>query len=143
MFLANCYAILHEHIRLEPYIRRAMPAPLRRLITTKLLRFYLGQESLHPRADVPTQADQTFPETLRQLDNPELIAFLQGMGGWDRTPHDLGSSHATNWADLSDRMNFIVDLFRSRHLSTNIFEPPFTEKQQMELVAGRIPRGKL
>ena len=30
MFLANCYAILHEHIRLEPYIQKAMPRLLRR-----------------------------------------------------------------------------------------------------------------
>jgi hypothetical protein len=143
MFLANCYAILHEHIRLEPHIRAAMPAPLRRLITARLLRFYLGGESLSLHNDVPTQEHQIFPETLRQLDNPELIAFLQGMGGWDRTPHDLGSSRATNWADLSDRMNFIVDLFRSRHLSPNIFAPPFTEKQEAELMAGQMPQSKL
>lgn len=143
VFLANCYAILHEHIRLEPYIQKAMPRILRRLITARLLRFYLGAAALQVSADVPTEKNQIFPETLRELDNPELIAFLQGMGGWDRTPNDLGASQATDWADLSDRMNFIVDLFRSRHLSANIFEPPFTDAQEAELMAGRIPAGPL
>jgi hypothetical protein len=143
MFLANCYAILHEHIRLEPYIRDSMPAPFRRLITARLLGFYAGGESFQLCSDIPTLLDQPFPETLRELDNPELIAFLHGMGGWDRSPHDLSSSRATNWVDLSDRMNFIVDLFRSRHLSQHIFEPPFTERQQQDLAAGLVPRGKL
>lgn len=143
MLLANCYAILHEHIRLQPYIRAAMPAPFRRLITARLLRFYLGQEALRVRADVPADQEQAFPETLRELDNPELIAFLQGMEGWDRTPNQLAASRATDWADLSDRMNFIVDLFRSRHLSPKILSRPFTEEQIVELKAGRLPRGPL
>lgn len=143
MFLANCYAILHEHIRLEPYIRAAMPPLLRRLITTRLLRFHLGREALHVSANVPTANYEAFPETLRELDNPELIAFLEGMGGWDRTPHTLEASGATDWASLNDRMNFIVDLFRSRHLSPNILASPFTEQQEFELLAGRVPNGPL
>jgi hypothetical protein len=143
MFLANCYAILHEHMRLEPYIQTSMPRPLRRLITARWLRFYLGGEALTVHADVPAETEQIFPETLRELDNPELIAFLQGPEGWDRTPNDLSASHAIDWTSLSDRMNFIVDLFRSRHLSPNVCEPPFSETQEAELMAGRIPAGRL
>jgi len=80
---------------------------------------------------------------LRDLTNPELIAFLQGMDGWDRTPNELCDSHADDWANLKDRMNFIVDLFRTRHLSPDIFTPPFTKAQESDILAGRVPSGSL
>lgn len=143
MFLANCYAILHEHIRLEPYIRAAIPPLFRRSITARVLRFYLGGESLEVHDDVPAAQTQVFPETLRELDNAELIAFLQGMEAWDRTPNTVEASGATDWSDLRDRMNFIVDLFRTRHLSPAVFARPFTEEQEAELLAGRMPEGRL
>ena len=141
MFLGNCYAILHEHIRLQPYIHAAMPGPFRRLITARLLSFYLGQESLQVRADVPAGQLEPFPDTLKELDNPELIAFLEGMEGWDRTPNRLKDSHAEDWGELQDRMNFIVDLFRTRHLSPEISARPFTDAQEADLRAGRLPTG--
>jgi hypothetical protein len=143
MFLANCYAILHEHIRLTPFIRAAMPRVLSRFITVRLLRFKLGGEALQVGADILPESVDIFPETLRDLENPELIAFLQGIDGWDRTPNDLSDSHANDWANLKDRMNFIVDLFRTRHLSPNIFTPPFTKAQESDILAGRIPDGSL
>jgi hypothetical protein len=142
-FLANCYAILHEHIRLEPYIKAALPAPFRRLITARMLRFYIGGRPLHVHHDVPPDQQQIFPETLRKLDNAELIAFLEGMEAWDRTPNTLESSGAVDWSNLKDRMNFIVDLFRTRHLSSAVFAPPFTDSQETDLLAKRIPAGRL
>jgi hypothetical protein len=63
-----------------------------------------------------------------------------GMGGWDRTPNDLGASQATNWADLSDRMNFIVDLFRSRHLAEHIRAA--VHRRSGSGVAGRTHPGR-
>lgn len=143
MFLANCYAILHEHIRLEPYIRAAIPALFRRMITARMLRFYIGGNALRVHHDVPAEQSCGFPETLRELDNPELIAFLEEMEAWDRSPNALEASGANDWSDLKDRMNFIVDLFRSRHLSPAVFARPFTEKQEAELLAGVRPGGPL
>jgi hypothetical protein len=32
---------------------------------------------------------------------------------WDRTPDSTHATAAADWSDLSDRMNFILDLFRS------------------------------
>ena len=98
---------------------------------------------MHVHDNVPPAQNQTFPETLRVLDNSELIAFLQGMEAWDRSPNTLESSAANDWSDLKDRMNFIVDLFRSRHLSRSVFASPFTEQQENELIAGRVPDGPL
>jgi len=46
------------------------------LITSQLLRFQLGGEALQVGTDVPLK-HQFFPETLRDLENPELIAFCR------------------------------------------------------------------
>lgn len=52
-------------------------------------------------------------------------------------------SGATDWSSLKDRMNFIVDLFRSRHLSPAVFARPFSLTQESEVMAGRVPEGPL
>ena len=41
-YLANCLAVYHEHVRLEPYIRGAMPWIVRRCVTRRLLQFDVG-----------------------------------------------------------------------------------------------------
>lgn len=143
MLLANCYAILHEHIRLEPYISSAMPILFRRWITARLLNFHIGEDELRVGLDVPNEEGQSFPETLREIENPELLAFLEGEEGWDRTPDSLAGSRARDWANLRERMNFIVDLFRSRHLNPKLFAAPYTGEQCEELMEGRIPSGPL
>jgi hypothetical protein len=92
---------------------------------------------------VPSVLGNAFPETLRTLDMPELVAFMRGMDGWDRTPDSLDGSHARDWSRLEDRMNFIVDLFRSRHLADEVFAQPFSADQCAAIRAGRMPDGRL
>lgn len=143
MLLANYCAILHEHLRLDPYIGAAIPRPWRRWVTDRLLSFTVGGEAMRVDMDVPATADGAFPETLRELVDAELLSFLHGSTGWDRTANDLLGSGATNWAAIGDRMNYIVDLFRSRHLQPTLFAAPFTAEQTRALAAGRIPPGRL
>lgn len=83
------------------------------------------------------------PCTLQHLENVELLGFLGGPGGWDRSPDSVLGSHAANWADIHDRMNFICDLFRSYHFDPGLFSAPYTEAQCAAIEAGRIPRGSL
>ncbi len=139
MLLANLSAILHEHVRLQPYIRGAMPGPLRRLVTAHLLEFDLGPYDHEVDKDVQPWQGASFPETLTELVNSDLVNFLSGEGGWDRTPNELAGSRATDWSNIRDRMNFIVDLFRSRHLDEGLFEDPFTEAQRRDVLAGAVP----
>lgn len=143
MLFANYAAILHEHVRLQPYIRGAMPGPLRRLVTAHLLEFELGSYEHQVDEDVERWKGASFPETLTHLDNRDLVSFLSGEGGWDRTPNDLAGSRASDWSDIRDRMNFIVDLFRSRHLDEGLFAAPFTDAQRREVLAGAVPAGPL
>jgi len=67
MLLANLSAILHEHVRLQPYIRGAMPGPLRRLVTAHLLEFELGPYDHEVDKDVEPWQGASFPETLTEL----------------------------------------------------------------------------
>ena len=141
MYLANLYAILHEHLRLEPYIDASMPPPFRRWITSRLLDYCIGSEALRVAQDIAMR-DATaapFPPALTTLGDPELRAFLEGPEGWDRTPGSLAGSSARDWTCLQDRMNYIVDLFRTRHLNPALFTAPFTPDQCAAITAGHTP----
>jgi hypothetical protein len=139
MLYGNLLAILHEHHRLEPYIEGSLPRPLRRLVTARLLGFAIGHESMRVSANVAPDRGVVFPKTLTTIEDRDLRTLLDGPGGLDRTPDSLDGSAAEDWTSLSDRMNFICDLFRSRQLDPELFEPPFTEEQQAAIAAGRVP----
>lgn len=134
-FLANCQAVWHEHIRLEPYIAGAMPRPLRRRITRRLLDFRVGPEPLHVGRDLTPVAGAGHAPTLATPATVEGVALVEQLRRPGRTPGSLTGSGAANWADLADRMNYIVDLFRSRHLEPGVFEPPYPPPETDELRA--------
>jgi hypothetical protein len=77
-----------------------------------------------------------FPETLKQITNQELGFLLEKH---DLTPDSLIDSGALDWADLPDRLHFIIDLFRCYQEEHNLFEPPFTPEQVAALKDGRLP----
>jgi hypothetical protein len=143
MLYANLLAILHEHRRLEPYIDSSLPKPLRRLVTARLLGFSIGHESMRVSANVAPDHGVVFPKTLATIEDRDLATLLDGPGGLDRTPDSLDGSAAHDWTSLSDRMNFICDLFRTRQLDPELFEPPYTDVQRAEITAGRVPAGPL
>lgn len=140
MLLANLYAILHEHIRLQPYIAGAMPVLARRLITRCLLDFSIGRRTMRVSADVVPLGGEA---ALAHLENAELVRFLAGPGGWDRPPDSGRGSRARNWADLGERMHFISALFRTYHDDPDLFQAPYSAAQRAAIAAGRIPGGAL
>ena len=134
MLTANLLAILHEHHRLDPYIDAAMPRSVRPLVTRYLLTFSLGTEVMRVSRDVTARGPAGFPDTLRTIESPELARLLDGPGGLDRTPNSLDGSGAGDWTTLADRMNFIVDLFRTRQFDENLFAPPFGQSEWDALI---------
>jgi hypothetical protein len=136
--LANLLAILHEHRRLEPYIDDSIPRPLRRFVTSRLLDFRVGPEALEVSRDVPAGAG--YPDTLITVESARLEDFLRE---WDRTPHTVAGSAAADWTKIADRMNFICDLFRTRHRDPGLFAPPYPSDQRDAILAGRVPAGPL
>lgn len=81
-----------------------------------------------------------YPKSLNQITNPELCAFLE--------KHDLsqGSVYGTgalDWAELPDRLNYIIGLFRCYQEHQELSAPPFAPEQVAALSEGRLPSGRL
>jgi len=74
------------------------------------------------------------------LDHPELARLV---AAYRREGKALRGSRALDWGNLDHRMSFIVDLFRSRLRSLELFEQPFLLAQQQAMEEDRIPSGPL
>jgi hypothetical protein len=59
MIAGNCKIVYHEHIRLEPYIRGAMPWIVRRCTTERWMTFEIGERVLAVGEDVPGTSTST------------------------------------------------------------------------------------
>jgi len=81
-----------------------------------------------------------YPERLIEVSDPELRQLLQQI---EPASDGLSGSGARDWADLHDRLHFIAELFRCYAESTDLFGPPFTQQQVIDLKAGRKPAGRL
>jgi hypothetical protein len=107
---------------------------------------YLMSLSLPGGAELPlgrnipkdASAPDYVPPPLQNITAPsDLLALLQQ---YDRArgATDVGSA-CVDWRMLPDRMNFIVNLFRSRQLAAELLDPPFNEAQQAAILDGRVP----
>ena len=128
-YFANCLAVLHEHIRLEPYIKRSMPFIIRKCATKRLMQFDVGQVKLRVNEEVPKLEGKAVPETLRDLTNLKLSDFLNGENGWGG---DLRTSPARDWTNIRERMRYIVQLFRVMHLDRSVFSEPNAPTQRRQ-----------
>jgi hypothetical protein len=125
VFAGNCLAVWHEHVRLQRDISAALPHLLRRPITRRLLHFSVGPEPLHVGQDLTPLEGDAWPSTLANLEVPVAVAVVTAMRDCTRLPDQLESSAAADWTVLHERMNYIVDLFRSRHLMVGVFDAPY------------------
>ncbi len=138
-YFANCLAILHEHIRLQPYISKSMPFFIRKCVTERLMTFSVGDEVLAVHEDVPAIDQEAFPPTLVDLKIAELNEFLNGTEGWDVARDDLRNTGASDWTKIKQRMGYIVNLFRSRHLLSEVTASPYSPEQMASIAAGKLP----
>jgi hypothetical protein len=121
-YFANCLAVLHEHIRLEPYIKKSMPYIIRKCATKRLMQFDVGRVKLKVSEEVPSLKGEPFPNSLNELSSIELAKFLDGPNGWGG---DLGKNPARDWTNIRERMRYIVQLFRVMHLENSVFSEPY------------------
>jgi hypothetical protein len=91
--------------------------------------------------DVPPRAGQPmFPNDLEHIKEAALDDFFRE---FDQTGGTGVGSAARDWAELAQRMNYIVNLFRSRQQDCEWLFPPFTDVQWAEMQEGRVPAGGL
>jgi len=165
IFHANALVGYHEQMRLQDEVAGALAAvrvlmpepgdsgvgrwmlqrfvvPLMRSLSTRwFMRMELPGRGAPLGRDVPRLAcGAMFPAELEVLELPALRALIARL---DRTPDTTRGSAARDWADLGDRMNYIVDLFRSHQQAPQMRGPLFSPVQVRAIRAGEVPPGPL
>lgn len=110
---------------------------LRQILTESMLAIQLPSGR---RLSLAADLAGSFPGNLQRLTNPELAQLLAQL---DPTPDSLVDSGALDWADLQDRIHFIIDFFRCYQETPDLFLAPFTPAQVATLKAGLLPGGVL
>jgi hypothetical protein len=139
-----------------------------RFATELLLTLKLPDGTVRLGHDLPAVPGQPlFPAVLVHIQDPTLTEMLahynalaaRGME-WEALRHlaetaetlfaKLGidrsiaiGTAADDWVSLSQRMRFILELFRSRQQDRRLLEPTFSPSQVSEMLGGRIPAGPL
>ena len=135
-------------------VSKAAGPPLQQLVdslwdgtmTSLLMTLRVPGAALRLRDDLPPLPDgQLFPADLAELlDDPEELAEAVGVfGAWDRTNGTGHHDGAHDWAVLRDRMNYIVNLFRSRQQDPTLAVAPFTAEQLATMQTMQMPDGPL
>jgi hypothetical protein len=71
----NCEIVYHEHIRLEPYIRGAMPFIVRRCATERLMTYEIGYRVLTVGEDLPGSATPTAAKNWTRIEERMRYVF--------------------------------------------------------------------
>jgi len=109
-------------------------------LTEILLCLETFDEKLELHRDLPPLADGLYPPMLADLKGS---AAEGPFARWDRTLGKGAPTGAHDWAEIDDRMNYIVNLFRSRQRHPALFNPPFSPAQLASLAADQLPAGHL
>lgn len=137
-YLGNCFAVWHEHVRLEPYIQGAMPLVIRRCVTQRLLQFDIGALRLAVAQDVPV------PAVLADaaLYTTPALNLLRSVGGEvvDGAASFAGTA-ARDWTRIKERMRYVFALFHAFHTEPQVCLAPYTADQLAAIEAGRYPTG--
>lgn len=112
----------------------------RRVTTRLFLSINMPDGPLALARDVPPVDGLRWPAALDTIRLPELATFL---AAHDRTRGTGVNSGALDWADLDQRMNYIVNLFRSWQQHPTLLQCPFSDRQLDVMQSGHVPEGPL
>ncbi|AKF80582.1 hypothetical protein MFUL124B02_14040 [Myxococcus fulvus 124B02] len=99
----------------------ALAGQFRQFATEHMMKIGLPNGSLSLGDDITPGRQGSFPEHLRTIESGDLNRLL---GQYDKTPNTLRGSSANDWSKFDQRMNYIVDLFRSRQSDPSLFNAP-------------------
>lgn len=113
----------------------------RQCVTRIFMTLRLPEGEIHLGQDLRTSAGrELFATPLRSIELTELrslLATYRADGG------SAMESGAADWADIPERMHFILTLFRARQQDRRLFEQPFSDAQRRDIAAGQLPEGAL
>lgn len=114
----------------------------RRLLTRYMMRLRLPYGDISLGRDLPRLPNRrAYPDILNEIESRELKVLL---AKYDRSFRgNLKNSRSRDWGNLDDRMNFIANLFRSRHKSLELFDQPFFHEQRQAMQESVVPHGRL
>ena len=117
-------------------VQRAASELAREAITDSFMVLSLPGRVLALGAHLP----DGYPEALRAPTNAELTELLARFEPAAPASDDCG---ARDWADLQQRMHYIVHLFCAFHAREELAGPPFTPAQVASFRRGVVPAGDL
>jgi len=143
-YFGNCFAVWHEHVRLEPYIRGAMPRIIRRCVTERLLQFDIGALKLAVAQDVPAPILPTELDATPSSQAEAPLALLRtGSGSGPAGSASVARTAAGDWTRIKERMRYVFALFRAFHAEPQVFSAPYNATQLAALAAGQRTLGTL
>ena len=139
-----CHRLVPE--RVERWIvarakRRVAPhltALWEHVATRMMMTLTVPGQTLHLGRDLPPGPEgELFPPALGDITRAELRELLDE---WDPTGGTGRGCAARDWADLHQRMGYIVNLFRSRQQELDLSVSPFSDAQLATMRDGMVPR---
>lgn len=128
--------IVDEHFQAEVHRLRAI---YRDVLTELFMTLAVPGRTIRLGADVKYPKGG-LPEALKKesiiAHDLELALLLEGYGALTNGEEDSG---ARDWTRITDRMHFIIDLFRANQRVGYLFDEPFSEKERERLDAGELP----
>ena len=80
------------------------------------------------------------PAVFAALDEPDLLALIRPFEPGGGACHGCG---VEDWADLDQRMHYILHLFRAYHATPALYGEPFSPAETEAIRSGRLPDGEL
>jgi hypothetical protein len=109
----------------------------RRCATRLLMQLRLPSGDIELGSDLQASPGQPlFPQGLQTIELDDLRKLLAVYGADGNTARGSG---AEDWADILERMHFILTLFRSRQRDGRLFGQPFSAEQRTAISRGQLP----
>jgi hypothetical protein len=139
-YLGNCFAVWHEHVRLEPYIQGAMPLIIRRCVTQRLLQFDIGSVRLAVAHDVPANDAAAALARPQSAQGEQALALLRQGSRNVQSSIPFKGTAAGDWTCIRERMRYVFALFQAFHAEPQVFSAPYDAMQLAALAAGQRPQ---
>ncbi|MEW6281847.1 MAG: hypothetical protein AB1758_24790, partial [Candidatus Eremiobacterota bacterium] len=137
----NIEVVWDEQIHADRDINKAIPWYAGWAVTQSVLELNTPRETIRLGDDLTVPHGRVYPPHLETLQDPELQT-LYSRHTW--VPEGTTrNSAARDYRWIQDRMNLIVNVFRTRHDDDSLYHHPFGAAQVRDIYRGRCPEGPL